>query len=93
MENPNIVRVYEKYKDQGLSIIGVSLDRKAEYWVKAIETDNLSWHHVSNVRYFDEIAALYNVNSIPARTWTRLTQHLTRPTLRDDFFLPDIFDH
>src|SRR5690606_41910594 len=26
-ENPNVVRIYEKYKDQGLSIIGVSLDR------------------------------------------------------------------
>ena len=66
IENPNVVRVYEKYKDKGLSIIGVSLDRKAEDWLKAIEDDNLSWHHVSNVRYFDEIAALYNVNGIPA---------------------------
>ena len=66
IENPNVVRVYEKYKDKGLSIIGVSLDRKAEDWVKAIADDNLTWHHVSNVRYFDEIAALYNVNGIPA---------------------------
>lgn len=66
VENPNVVRVYNKYKDNGLSIIGVSLDRKAEDWIKAIEDDNLSWHHVSNVRYFDEIAALYNVSGIPA---------------------------
>ena len=66
IENPNVVRVYDKYKDKGLSIIGVSLDRKAEDWIKAISDDKLSWHHVSNVRYFDEIAALYNVNGIPA---------------------------
>lgn len=66
IENPNVVRVYDKYKDKGLSIIGVSLDRKAEDWIKAIEDDGLSWHHVSNVRYFDEIAALYNVTGIPA---------------------------
>ena len=66
IENPNVVRVYEKYKDKGLSIIGVSLDRKAEDWKKAIADDKLSWHHVSNVRYFDEIAALYNVSGIPA---------------------------
>ncbi|NND16749.1 MAG: AhpC/TSA family protein [Eudoraea sp.] len=65
-ENPNLVRVYEKNKDKGLSIIGVSLDRKADDWVKAIEVDNLTWHQVSNVRYFDEIAALYNVKAIPA---------------------------
>ena len=65
-ENPNVVRVYEKYKDKGLSILGVSLDRNADAWKKAIEADGLTWHHVSNVRYFDEIAELYNVNAIPA---------------------------
>ena len=65
-ENPNVVKVYEKYKEKGLSILGVSLDRKAEDWKKAIEDDGLVWNHVSNVRYFDEIAALYNVNAIPA---------------------------
>jgi peroxiredoxin len=65
-ENPNVVRIYDKYKDKGLSILGVSLDRKAEDWKRAIEEDGLAWNHVSNVDYFDEIAALYNVNSIPA---------------------------
>jgi peroxiredoxin len=65
-ENPNIVRVYNKYKDQGLSILGVSLDRNANDWKKAIEVDGLTWHHVSNVKYFDEIAKLYNVDAIPA---------------------------
>jgi len=66
MENPNIVKVYNKYKDQGLSILGVSLDRNANDWKKAIENDGLTWHHVSNVKYFDEIAKLYNVDAIPA---------------------------
>ena len=65
-ENPNIVKVYNKYKDKGLSILGVSLDRKADDWINAIEQDGLTWHHVSNVRYFDEIAELYNVRAIPA---------------------------
>ncbi|MEJ2161772.1 MAG: TlpA disulfide reductase family protein [Robiginitalea sp.] len=65
-ENPNIVRVYGKFKDKGLSILGVSLDRNAEAWKKAIEDDGLSWHQVSNVRYFDEIAELYSVTAIPA---------------------------
>lgn len=65
-ENPNVVRVYQKYKDKGLSILGVSLDRNADAWKKAIEDDGLTWQHVSNVRYFDEIAELYNVTAIPA---------------------------
>jgi peroxiredoxin len=65
-ENPNVVRIYNKYKDQGLSILGVSLDRNAEDWKNAIAQDGLEWHHVSNTNYFDEIAALYNVDAIPA---------------------------
>ncbi|HMB64647.1 MAG TPA: TlpA disulfide reductase family protein [Eudoraea sp.] len=65
-ENPNVVKVYEKYHGKGLSILGVSLDRRAEDWKKAIEDDGLVWNHVSNVQYFDEIAKLYNVNAIPA---------------------------
>lgn len=65
-ENPNVVKVYNKYKDKGLSIVGVSLDKSEEAWKKAIEDDGLTWNHVSNVDYFDEIAAMYNVNAIPA---------------------------
>ncbi|HMC00745.1 MAG TPA: TlpA disulfide reductase family protein [Flavobacteriaceae bacterium] len=73
MENPNIVKVYNKYHDKGLEIIGVSLDGngrqqdpKAE-WLKAIEDDNLTWHHVSNLQYFnDPVAKAYNISSIPA---------------------------
>jgi len=67
MENPNIVSVYEKYKDKGLHVVGVSLDRKKEDWLKAIESDGLEWNHISNLQYFqDPIAELYSVNAIPA---------------------------
>jgi len=66
-ENPNIVRVYEKYHDKGLNVLGVSLDRTEEAWKKAIEADGLTWQHVSHVAYFnDPIAKLYNVDAIPA---------------------------
>lgn len=65
-ENPNIVRIYDKYKDKGLSILGVSLDRTEADWKKAIEDDGLRWHHVSKLQYFGEIAELYNVTGIPA---------------------------
>jgi len=66
-ENPNIVAVYEKYHDKGLNIIGVSLDRTADAWKKAIADDGLEWYQISNIDYFDdEIAKLYNVTAIPA---------------------------
>ncbi|MGB7394729.1 MAG: TlpA disulfide reductase family protein [Pricia sp.] len=67
LENPNVVKVYEKYHDKGLNIVGVSLDRTEEAWKKAIEEDGLNWQHVSHVAYFsDPIAKLYNVDAIPA---------------------------
>ncbi|MEL6842841.1 MAG: redoxin domain-containing protein, partial [Bacteroidota bacterium] len=39
MENPNVVRVYNKYHEKGFEILGVSLDRTKDAWVKAIEKD------------------------------------------------------
>jgi len=66
-ENPNVVAVYNKYHEKGLNIVGVSLDRTAEAWKKAIADDRLEWNHISNIAYFDdEIAKLYNVDAIPA---------------------------
>ncbi len=66
-ENPNVVKAYKKYHDKGFNIIGVSLDRDAEAWKKAIADDGLEWGQVSHVAYFnDPIAKLYNVDAIPA---------------------------
>lgn len=66
-ENPNVVAVYNKYHDKGLNIIGVSLDRTKDAWLKAIEDDGLTWNHISNIAYFDDqIAKLYGVDAIPA---------------------------
>jgi peroxiredoxin len=66
-ENPNIVAVYNKYHDKGFNVLGVSLDRTADAWKKAIADDGLVWNHISNIAYFDDqIARLYNVNAIPA---------------------------
>ncbi|WP_186989063.1 TlpA disulfide reductase family protein [Constantimarinum furrinae] len=69
MENPNVVRVYNKYHDKGLNIISVSLDRanQKDRWLKAIADDQMDWYHVSNLQFWqDPIAKDYNVRSIPA---------------------------
>jgi len=66
-ENPNVVRLYETYKDKGFDIIGVSLDRTKEAWVGAIEQDGLTWVQVSDLAYFNSAAAtLYQIEAIPA---------------------------
>lgn len=68
-ENPNVVSVYNKYHEQGLNIISVSLDRsnQKDRWIKAIADDNMDWYHVSNLKFWsDPIARTYNVKAIPA---------------------------
>ncbi len=66
-ENPNVVKLYNKYKDKGFEIYGVSLDRNKEDWVKAIADDKLTWTHVSDLKFWEsEAAALYKVEAIPA---------------------------
>ncbi len=66
-ENPNVVALYNKYKDSGLKIIGVSLDREHEKWVQAIADDKLDWVQISNLQFWDDpIAKEYFVESIPA---------------------------
>jgi len=65
-ENPNVVKTYAKYKDSGFEILGVSLDKDKNAWIKAIENDKLSWKHVSDLQYWNSVAAqAYGVNAIP----------------------------
>jgi peroxiredoxin len=65
-ENPNVVRVYHKFKDKGFTVFGVSLDRKKEDWMRAIAEDKLAWTHVSDLKYWQsEAAKTYNITGIP----------------------------
>lgn len=65
-ENPNVVALYNRFKDQGFSIIGVSLDSKKDDWLKAIADDQLTWSHVSDLGgWKNKVAQLYNVSAVP----------------------------
>lgn len=65
-ENPNVVKMYEKFHPKGLEILSVSLDENKEAWLKAIEDDKLNWNHVSDLKgWQNEAAQLYCVNGIP----------------------------
>jgi thiol-disulfide isomerase/thioredoxin len=66
-EVPYLVETYKNYHKKGFEIFGVSFDRTKEAWVKAIEDKQLTWPHVSSVKYWDNQARHdYAVNSIPA---------------------------
>lgn len=69
IENPNVVAAFNRFKDKGFTVLGVSLDQpgKKEAWVKAIADDHLDWPQVSDLKFWDnEVAKLYGVRSIPA---------------------------
>ena len=66
-ENPNVVKVYNDFKNRGFDVFGVSLDRTKDEWTNAIANDKLTWTHVSDLQYWNSAAAqLYSINSIPA---------------------------
>ncbi|MFN2429384.1 MAG: redoxin domain-containing protein [Cryomorphaceae bacterium] len=66
IENPNVVKLYNKYSKENFEILGVSLDKDKAKWEKAIADDNLAWPQVSDLKFWNSAAAqLYNVRSIP----------------------------
>lgn len=67
MENPNVVNNFKKFGDKGFTVFGVSLDRNAENWKKAIVDDQLNWTNISDLKFWESApAALYGVGSIPS---------------------------
>lgn len=66
-ENPNIVEQYHKFKDKGFTVLGLSLDRDRDAWLKAIKVDKLEWTQLSDLKMWDSGAGgLYNITAIPA---------------------------
>lgn len=65
-ENPNVVGAYNKYKDKNFTILGVSLDRKKDSWMKAIVDDKLNWTHVSDLQEWRSVVVpTYKIQGIP----------------------------
>jgi peroxiredoxin len=66
MENPNVVAAYNRFKDKGFTVLGISLDSNRDAWVAAIQQDNLTWTHVSDLKgWGNEVGKLYGVTGIP----------------------------
>ena len=66
-ENPNVVRAWKEFKDQGFEVFSISLDKDATKWDRAIQQDGLIWpNHVSDLRGWNSSAAeRYGISSIP----------------------------
>lgn len=73
MSNPKLVEMYNRYKDQGFTILSVSFDglqnqqTPKQDWLKAIADDGLVWdNHISDLKGWSSAAGqAYGIQSIP----------------------------
>ena len=65
-EMPNVTAAYRKYHRKGFEIVGLSFDQDKDAWVKAIKDWDMPWIHLSDLKYWESVAAgVYSVNGIP----------------------------
>ena len=66
-EHPNLISIYENYKNKNFTILSVSIDTDKESWIKAIAKDKLTWTQVSDLSGDKgEVYMKYGITSIPA---------------------------
>ena len=64
---PAVKKLYDTYKDKGFDIVGLSFDNNKDNWVAAIKKLELPWHHLSDLKGWQSIAAsTYGIDAIPA---------------------------
>lgn len=97
-ENPNVVKTYEKYKNDGFTVMSVSLDTDKEKWMAAIKNDNLTWpNHVSDLAgWSSQVGRKYGVSSVPFTVLIDQEGKIIRTNLRGEALekeLERIFGH
>lgn len=84
-ENPNVVQAYNKYKNKNFTILGVSLDMDKSAWLQAIKDDNLTWNHMSDLKYWNSKAVkIYKIDGIPFNVLIDPTGKIIAKSLRGD---------
>ncbi len=65
-ENPNVAAAYNSFKNKNFTVLGVSFDKDKDSWMEAIKKDNLTWQHISDLKYMNSpVAELYGISGIP----------------------------
>ena len=82
-ENPNVVAAYNKYKDKGFTVLGVSFDDNKDKWVKSIAADKLTWTQISDLKgWGNEAGKLFGITSIPQNLLLDKTGKIIAKNLR-----------
>ncbi|MDD3033813.1 MAG: TlpA disulfide reductase family protein [Bacteroidales bacterium] len=86
--NPTLVKIYKELNKTGFGVIGVSLDKDAELWNKAIADDKLEWAQVSELKYWEsEVAKKYHVRYIPQNIFVDQNGNIIRRQVSTDEIL------
>ncbi|OGX84581.1 TlpA disulfide reductase family protein [Hymenobacter glacialis] len=84
-EHPQMVKVYEAYKNRNFEVLGISFDEGRDRWLKAIADDNLPWTQVADLRGPEnEIYKRYNLQGIPQNFLIDPTGKIVAVNLRGD---------
>lgn len=66
-EMPNVKANYEKYKDKGFEVVGISFDNDKAAWEKGVKDLGITWPQISDLKGWECAASdLYNIKGIPA---------------------------
>jgi peroxiredoxin len=84
-ENHNVVKAYSTFKDKNFTVLGVSLDQDKQQWLNAIRADNLTWYHISDLKYWSSAAVgLYGFEGIPFNVLVNPEGKIVAMNLRGD---------
>jgi peroxiredoxin len=76
---------YEKYRKMGFNVVGLSFDRSADAWKRAIRENHLDWVHLSDLKFWQSVAAeVYTIHSIPSSILVDPTGKIVAVDLRGD---------
>jgi len=84
-ENPNVLRIYNRFYGKGFNVVAVSLDESKDAWMNAIKKDNMPWLQLSDLKgWKSEVVAAYGVTGIPASFLIDDTGKIIATNLRDE---------
>ena len=67
-QKTRLVEAYQKYKDKGLEIVGVSIDTDKAAWTSAIKEWGMPWPQISDLKgWKSQATQLYYIENIPYR--------------------------
>jgi thiol-disulfide isomerase/thioredoxin len=80
---PELKAVHEKYRDQGLAVVGVSLDKDVDACTRFVEENDLDWYHiVEGGGWRTRLAREFRIRSIPHMVLLDANGVVVAPRLR-----------